>query len=256
MNYKIIASKDNSTLRLAKSLTDKKGRKQSNLMLVEGKKMIADLLKLKVKIHTIFFSNRLLEYVSSLEPPPETQLILLEKNLIFELTHQTTSQEIVAVVDIPKSNSILPNTNFIVLDGLQDAGNVGTILRTALGANFLTVYLIDCVDISSPKVVDSSMTAMFHLNLVKIAKADFIDLVKENKMPVYSADLDGICAYDFMPPKKIMGIVIGNEGNGVSNEINAVVEGKITIPMNNKIESLNASVSAGIMMYLINMKQF
>ena len=252
MNYTTISSKDNTMLKKAKALLTKKGRKEQNKMLVEGKKTVADLLKFNIKMQTILFSEQTKDFVLSLQPPPDIELVMLEKNLIGEITHQTTSQEVVAVVDMPKVISQQPNTNFLVLDGLQDAGNVGTILRTALATGFNTIYLLDCVDVFSPKVVDSSMTAVFHLNLIKMAKREFITFANKQNLKILSADFGGQNALNYKAPSEIIGLVIGNEGNGVSEEINNICIDKLTLPMSNKIESLNASVSAGILMYLIN----
>lgn len=254
MDFKVISSKDNATIKFAKQLLDKKARKESGKMLIEGKKTISDLLKLNVKIEMIFCSNNTQEFVKNLNPPPSTQCVLCENNIISQITHQTTSQEVVAIVDIPQQKSLLPNTNFLVLDGLQDAGNIGTIMRTALATGFNTIYLIDCVDISNPKVVDSSMTAIFHLNLVRIGREEFIDLVKQNNLKLLSAELNGENACAMSVPCGIIGLVIGNEGNGVSDLVSQNSFKKITLPMSQSIESLNASVSAGILMYLIKMK--
>lgn len=254
MDFKIISSKENALIKFAKQLLDKKGRKEYGKMLIEGKKTIADLLKLNVDIEMIFCSSQTQEFVKNLNPPPSTQCVLCENNIINQITHQTTSQEVVAVVKIPKQKSLLPTTNFLVLDGLQDAGNIGTIMRTALATGFNTIYLIDCVDISNPKVVDSSMTAIFHLNLVSIDREEFIDLVKRNDLKLLSAELDGENACTMSVPCGIIGLVIGNEGNGVSDLVSKNSFKKITLPMSQSIESLNASVSAGILMYLIKMK--
>jgi len=254
MKIQEITSKENERFKFALSLLDKKGRKQSGMMLVEGKKFVADLVKFNVPIQYLFFGDDALEFVEGLQMQ-NVPAYKLPQNLLSKLSRQSTSQQVVAVVREPLPKSKLPSTNFLVLDGLQDAGNVGTILRTALATGFETVYLLDCVDVFSPKVVDASMTAIFHLNLVKITREDFVKLAREQNFAIVLADFGGKNALQYENKYAILGLVIGNEGNGVSEQVNSVACDILTLPMSNKIESLNASVSAGILMYLLNGKK-
>ena len=141
-----------------------------------------------------------------------------------------------------------PNGNYLVLDELQDPGNVGTLIRSALGANFLDIYLLNSVNISNEKLIRSSMGAIFKTKIYQVSKDEFISNYKKWNKPLYVCDMDGENIYKTHISNNA-GIVVGNEGNGVSAEIRGISTGSISIPMKNGLESLNAGVSGSIIMY-------
>ena len=246
----MISSKHNQYVKLIKELRTKKGRERHKKLVIEGKKTIIDCLNNAIKFDYILYDESCKDFVANLNIPKfETS-----KEIIEFLSNQITTQGIIAVVEQPILFVDKPETNFLVLDGLQDAGNVGTILRTALATNFRRVILIDCVDVFSDKVVSASMTAVFNLELQKCKREEFITKSKEWKLPVWIADLDGENALSLKQYYDIIGLVIGNEGNGVSDVIKKCANKVITLPMDKKIESLNAGVSASVLMYIIKYK--
>lgn len=167
-------------------------------------------------------------------------------------TFSTTknSQGIIGVVKFQKKELKRPLGNFLVLDGLQDPGNVGTLIRSALGTNFLDIYLIESVNISNDKLLRASMGAVFKTRFYEISRQEFIEKYKEWKLPLYACDMDGENVFNLKTSGQV-GIAIGNEGNGLSDEILNIATKKVGIPMANGLESLNAGVSGSIIMYQI-----
>ena len=174
-------------------------------------------------------------------------------NSVFKyITDVLNPQGILAVVEKKsKTNQIDYNQDIIlVLDGIQDPGNIGTILRTVDSIGLTQIILSDkCADIYNPKVVRSTMGAIFRVNAIE--SNDLIETlneIKKNNFEIVSTDLKtehNIYDIDY----KNIAIVIGNEANGVSEEILKISDKKIKIPMLGKTESLNASVATGIILY-------
>jgi len=241
----MIESKQNQYVKIVKELKTKKGRLEHGKLIIEGIKSVNDCLKLGIDCDFIL-TNSDCDMTFGNIPT-----FKVAKSIFDDLTSQVTPQGVLGVFKQPQQVFIKPTTDFIVLDGLQDAGNVGTILRTALATGFKRVILIDCVDAFSQKVVSSSMTSIFNLEIQKCKREEFVQLSKEWNLPLYVADLDGVNALQFKAQCGIIGIVIGNEGNGVSNELKSISTAVVTLPMDRNIESLNAAVSAGVLMYVL-----
>ena len=174
-------------------------------------------------------------------------------NSVFKyITDVLNPQGILAVVEKKsKTNMIDYNQDIIlVLDGIQDPGNIGTILRTVDSIGLKQIILSDkCADIYNPKVVRSTMGAIFRVNAIESNELiETLNEIKKNNFEIVSTDLKtehNIYDIDY----KNIAIVIGNEANGVSQEILTISDKKIKIPMLGKTESLNASVATGIILY-------
>ena len=232
----------NAEIKLIKKLKDKKYRKSENLFLVEGKKAVDELLKSNFEIkYTISSSPNNYNYPNFCQ---------VDYAILKSIATTETPQDIVCVVAIPSNINELPKGNSLVLDNLQDPGNVGTLIRTAVAFNFKDIYLIDCADVFSEKVIRASMGAIFkaHLHIV-----DF-EFVKNNKLSIcdklIGTDMSSTSLKDIACKGKTA-LVIGNEGNGVSKELLDLCDYKVTIPMANSVESLNAGVAGSILMYEI-----
>lgn len=172
-------------------------------------------------------------------------------NSVFK-TFSTTqhSQGLIGVVKFKDLSLEKPKGNFLVLDTLQDPGNVGTLIRSALGANFLDIYLLDSVKISNDKLIRSSMGAIFKTRIYQTSKEDFVEKFKIWNLELLACDMNGENIYETNITKQT-GIIVGNEGNGVSEEMFSLSTKTIKIPMQNNLESLNAGVSGSIIMYEI-----
>ena len=161
-----------------------------------------------------------------------------------------SSQGLIGVVKFNFKPLERPKGNFLVLDELQDPGNVGTLIRSALGANFLDIYLINTVKPNNDKVVRSSMGAVFKTNLYPCTKDEFITHFKKWNLPLAVCHMQGENLYKTTFPKQI-GVLVGNEGNGVSEPMHKLSSKTLSIPMQNNLESLNAGVSGSIVMFQI-----
>ena len=271
---KEISSKDNKIFKEAMSLKEKKYRDRLGLYLIEGWNLLEEAVKCRVEISEVFLSPDALgheksvgiESVFNLQrdgaenkgdyASRKTETYLLTSELFKRLSDTETSQGIIAVVKKPKDSLDLlskddTHSSFICLDRLQDPGNIGTILRTADAAGYsLAVIMKGTADIYSPKVVRAATGSLFRMPVVFMDDAESLKsfTLTAGKKIVATA-MNGEKAYYEEDLSKDICLVIGNEGNGISDEILDLAEIKIRIPMEGTIESLNASVAAGILMY-------
>ncbi len=265
----LLQSKSNEIVKKAVKLKDKKYRYQYKQFLVENEKILIEAYKNNYEIDSIFYSSPLkndyggqvryietteeiLKHLSSTSSPAKCVAIVNMKNCAFvagDCECDCTGENL-AQGDYKNSNKELNiDSNFLVLDRLQDPSNVGAIIRSSLGANFTNVLLIDCADIYDTKVIRSSMGAIFNLNVQKVGLED----VKNLNFPLVVLDMKGqnIFKEDFNK-NQIYGFVVGNEGQGVCDELKGLASKTVAIPMNERLESLNASVSASLVMYAIS----
>lgn len=175
--------------------------------------------------------------------------ILVSENVLNIFTNTVTSQGVVAFIKYTKKQLKPPNGKFLILDNVQDPGNVGTLIRSAVGADFLDIYLINCAGVCLDKTVRSTMGALFKCNLYEV-KEDFIDILKSWDKEIYVADMNGQNLF-CMEHNANVGVIIGNEGKGVNPKLRNIATTTISLPMQNNLESLNAAVSGSIIMYQI-----
>ena len=172
---------------------------------------------------------------------------LLSDDVFHTVSGENSPQGVLALVRKPQNADALPKGSCVFLDGLQDPSNVGAIIRTAAAAGYDGVLLADCADAYNPKAVRASMGGIFKVKLFVGGRAELLAL---NDKPIIVADMDGENA--FIPKERgELCLVIGNEGRGVSEEIRRLANETVSIPMQNGMESLNAAVSAGVLMYAL-----
>ena len=228
-----------------------RARKKESCFLVEGPRMFFEIPKNRVKecYLTEEFANR---YVKELE---DWKYELISENVCRHISDTKTPQGVIAVVkrEEPSIKELLnkeKNPCFFLLENLQDPGNLGTIIRTAEGAGVTGIIMNkETVDIYNPKVIRSTMGAVFRVPFVIVdSLTEVITLLKEKDISVYAGHLKGDVFYK-QDYRSGSAFLIGNEGNGLTDEITALADYKIKIPMKGKVESLNAAVSATILMY-------
>lgn len=178
------------------------------------------------------------------------QKIITTDSIIKKISQSISSQGSIGVVKYQTKDIKEPTSNFLVLDNIQDPGNMGTILRTALGADYRDIYCINCANVRSSKVIRSSMASAFSLNIYQTTIEKFKKIQSKLKCQIYVADMDGDCVFDCQPTSQY-GIILGNEGNGVCKELLDIATEKISIPMCNNLESLNVAISGAIIMYTL-----
>lgn len=236
----IITSKSNPTVKKIASLAEKKFRREYGEYLVEGVKCVDECIAAGKHVTLIACTKGLSEKY------PDA--IVLSEELFSRISTEKSPQGVIACVRLPDSTIKPPVGSCILLDRLQDPGNVGTIIRTANAAGYDDVYLLDCADAYSPKAVRGAMGGLFHINVHEGSKEQILSVLKG--VSLICADMGGCDVFSFTPPEKYC-LCIGNEGNGLSEEIRALADNTIKIPMRQSCESLNAAISAAIAMYAL-----
>ena len=183
------------------------------------------------------------------------ELIVRVSDEVFRyLSDEKTPQGILCRARIPVPTLAPPKGNCLLLDGVADPGNLGAILRTANAAGYNEVYLTkECADPYSPKSVRASMSGVFFTKIYRAERSEILSVLKE--IPILIADMGGSNVFSYLPPKQFA-LVIGNEANGVSEEVKNAAFHTVKIPMQDTQESLNAAISAGIIMYVLQKDVF
>lgn len=252
----VITSKDNDKVKHIKKLKDKKYRDEKGQFIIEGIKMLEEAIKENADIDTIIICEECIkkETLDSkfLYEIANKECIYVTEKIYNTLTDVINPQGILAIVNKPnKVKEINYKEDFIlVLDNLQDPGNMGTILRTVDSVNLKQIIVSkNTTDAYNPKVVRSTMGAIFRVNIIESEDLlKTIDEIKKEKYKVLVTSLNTDKNLYDVQLKKVA-VVIGNESKGVSKEILEKVDKHIKIPMLGKTESLNASVAASIIMY-------
>ena len=252
----VISSKDNELIKHIKKLKDKKHRDESNEYIIEGVKLIEEAVKENARIKKIIVCE---DTTRTYEIPTHImyeiakyECVYVTDKIFASITQVTNPQGIMAIIEKSDTDAQIDYTQDIIvaLDDVQDPGNLGTILRTvdSIGLNQIIVSK-GTADAFNSKVVRSTMGAIFRVKIIEVENLP--QAIKEMrrhhfKLMVTSLQTEN-SIYDIQFNKKI--IVIGNESNGVSKEIQEMADEKAKIPMLGKTESLNASVAAGVVMY-------
>ena len=245
----IITSKDNETIKSIKKLKEKKFRTES--FIVEGIKMVKEALEQaeveKVIVSETFSSSDDFKSLNC----DEQKLIIASDKVFEDLTDVVTPQGIIAVVKKSSNSDVDYSDGFVLaLDGIQDPGNLGTIIRTADSASIKQILVSKgTVDAYSPKVVRSTMGGIFRTKIIEVEDlAQALNSFKDNGYKVVTTELSAEKSiYDMDYQKSV--VVIGNEANGVTEEVSKTATDKVIIPMLGKTESLNAAVATSIMIY-------
>lgn len=247
----IITTTKNKSYKYIKSLALKKNRTAENVFTVEGIKSVHDAALSGKSIRMIavsedFYNNESFDY------PENARLVVVQNELFAGLCDTKTPQGILAVVEMFDTSDMAVDQKklYVYCDNIQDPGNLGTIIRTADAAGLGGVLLSEgCVDLYNPKTVRSSMGSFFNIPVKTNVGYDELSELKRTGFNLYSGALrDDSQIYtekDFTRPSII---IVGNEANGVSDEILSISE-HIIIPIYGNAESLNAAIAGAIMMY-------
>ena len=229
-----ITSMHNDLVKFWVSLKNKKVRDKERKFIVEGDHLIDEARK-----------NNLIEYVISCVD--ENAEYFVTKEIMEKISNQQSISYNVAVVNFIPEDAI--NGNILILDNLQDPGNLGTIIRSATAFNINTIILIDdSVDLYNPKVVRATEGMIFNLNIIRRDLNEMIPVLKNLGYKLIGTDVKkGMDVRNIR--KENVAIVIGNEGSGMKNETKNMCDEFINIKMMDTCESLNAGVAASIIMY-------
>ena len=239
----LITSVNNERIKELVKLKDKKYRDNNNLFFVEGYDIVYEAYK-----HSLIKELYVLDGTDvSLDMP----VTYVSYDVMKKISDMESISEYYAVCYKKKESNI--GNRIMMLDGVQDPGNLGTIIRSAVAFNFDTVVLSrNTVDLYNPKVIRSTKGMLFNINIIVRDLEEFIPTIDE--YTIYGTDVvDGNNIRNEEIPSKV-GIVIGNEGRGISDSVKKLCNKFIYIGMNQECESLNASVAASILMYEVNNK--
>ena len=239
----MITSKQNSLIKEIRSLNDKKFRDRLNLYVALGIKLTKEAFIMQQQVEHVICTESASQLLGEL--PIEKTLVSDE--VFATLSEEKSPQGALAVIKKPTPNLTSPKGKCIFLDGVADAGNVGAIIRTAVASGYLDIYLADSADCYSPKAVRSSMSGVYSARIHVGSREELLKLIN---LPLVVADMNGENVFNAKLPNDFC-LVIGSEAHGVSERLKNLAEYTVQIPMERGIESLNAAVSAGIIMYAL-----
>lgn len=226
-----ITSLQNKQIVEFNKLKQKKYRDDKELFIIEGDHLIKEAKKAN-KIYKTIGLNASYDYE-------------VTKDVIDKLSNQVSGAKELAICYKLDEREICGNV--VILDNIQDPGNLGTIIRSAVAFSIDTIILSDnCVDLYNDKVIRSSEGMMFHVNILRRNLKKIIPILKNSGYTIYATTVSGKGNFE---SNNNIALVIGNEGNGISKEILSLCDKNITIEMNENCESLNAGVCASILMY-------
>lgn len=245
-----ITSSKNEKFKYFKNLKQKKYRTEEYT--VEGKKSVLEALDSKKTVTALLLSESFYKTLDFLVPE-NLPCYIFPDSLISQVSSTETPSGIMATIKIEKASdfTLNPEKAYIYCDRVSDPGNLGTIIRTADAAGFGGVILSpECCDLYNPKTVRSSMGSFFHIDIFEDVGTEKLNSIKKSGFSIFSGVLsDKTINYTDADFKKPTIIVIGNESNGVSNEVIDLSTHLIKIPIIGSAESLNASIAAAIIMY-------
>lgn len=263
LNNNIITSKDNPVIKLYQRLSNsKKDRLEYGLFVLEGLRIVEDAIREGGKIsHLILTKNAAEKFGEILFQADlrNAKILVISNELGNKIAQTTQTQGVFAICHmfVDKSMKFRENGKYIVLFGLQDPGNAGMIIRTADALGMDGVIMSGSCDLYSPKVIRSTMGSVFRVNISIENDADTLFRTFEEHnintcASVIDADAVKVSECDFTGGQAVL---IGNEGNGLPPDVSKRCGSKITIPMCGNINSLNAAMAAGIIMWEFSKKQ-
>jgi RNA methyltransferase, TrmH family len=224
------------------SLSHKKQRNEHKLFIAEGPKLVEEILQSQYDIEKIFATQ---EWINN--NPTSTLVSIVTNDELQKISTMQTANQVLAVVKMIENNASINTKNklSVVLDGIQDPGNFGTIIRIAdwFGINNL-VCSNDCVELYNPKVIQSTMGSFTRVN---ITYTDLQPFLQQTNLPIYGALLNGKNVKEIAPPLEGF-LIIGNEGNGIRENILPYITNAVSIKKVGGAESLNAAVATGILL--------
>lgn len=234
----VITSVNNDYIKEVNKLHQKKYRDESKTFIVEGDHLISEAYKNGYLKEIIALEDVILKY-------DDIKTTYVTKEVMDKISEQISSSKIIGICNYIENKSI--NNNVIMLDGLQDPGNLGTIIRSAAAFNYDVILGDNTVDIYNSKVIRSTEGMIFNVNFIKSNLVDFIN--KHDDYTFYIADMDKGNSVKALKDISKHGIIVGNEGNGISDDVRNMNIEYVHINQNRKCESLNVGVAASIIMH-------
>ncbi len=247
MQERITGRKNPLLQQVRKLLASRKEREQARLFVADGTKLLAEAVRYCPGLQTVILSDGV-----DADVPEHVRLVRVPEDVMESISPMRTPQGALFICRLPEKKPFVPQKGMLLLDGLQDPGNLGTILRTADALNVPVALLEGCADPFSHKVVRSSMGAVFRAGVTVTTWAEVRDACASAGIPVAVTALTESAKDIRSADLAQMAVVIGSEGQGVRPEIIADADENLIIPMNERCESLNAAIAATIVMWQMN----
>ncbi|MEK4147075.1 RNA methyltransferase [Robertmurraya sp. FSL W8-0741] len=244
---KYIQSAQNRQIKQWKKLLTKKERDKTGTFLVEGFHLVEEAIKADVALEIIVCEG--------VELPPHMDygsisLTTVTPEIFRELSDTETPQGVLALCEAQKEVEELKGKQFLLIDAVQDPGNLGTMIRTADAAGMDGIIVgHGSVDIYNPKVIRSAQGSHFHLPVVRGALKEWMEKLLAKNIPIYGTSLENGQIYTEISPSPSFALLVGNEGSGVDPDLLQKTTKNLYIPLFGKSESLNVAVAAGILLY-------
>ena len=241
---RITARKNPLLQQVRKLLSSRKERETTGLFVADGTKLLAEAVKWWPGLHTVILSDGV-----EADLPDHVRVVSVPKDVMESISPMQAPQGALFLCRLPEKKAFAPQPGMLLLDGIQDPGNLGTILRTADALQIPVALLEGCADPYSHKVVRASMGAVFRTQPVQTTWEQVKTACAATDIPVAVTALSDR-AEDIRSAKLgAMAVVIGSEGQGVRKEILESAQAELIIPMNPNCESLNAAIAAAIVMW-------
>jgi len=245
----LITSRKNPLLQQVKKLlSSRKAREEAGLFVADGTKLLQEAIRWWPGLETVILSQDV-----QMDVPDGVRTVVVPKDVMESISPMQTPQGALFVCRLPERTAFVPKPGMLLLDGIQDPGNIGTILRTANALQIPVALLEGCADPYSHKVVRASMGAVFRTEVVQTTWAEAQKACAEAGIPVGVTALNDTARDLREAALSSMAVVIGSEGQGVRQEILDSAQQALIIPMDPNCESLNAAIAAAIVMW--QMKQ-
>jgi TrmH family RNA methyltransferase len=258
----IITSSQNPLIKEIKQLGERKHREDRGLFFIEGIRFVEEALNENADVYRLLISERLEEVGNGRElikkiRDRNLETTVLSDKLFREISDTENPQGVLAVLrmkgyGLENLEGVNTADNlYIILDGIQDPGNMGTVIRTADAAGAAAVIALrGCVDIYNPKVLRATMGSVFHLPVFACSDSGrLFKMLKEKSVKLVAAHLEGSMNHYELDMRKDVALIVGNEAGGIGPEAAAAADVLVRIPMPGRAESLNASIAAGVLIY-------
>ncbi|MBQ9838911.1 MAG: RNA methyltransferase [Oscillospiraceae bacterium] len=244
MTERITSRKNPLLQQVRRLLSSRKERYSTGLYVADGTKLLEEAAKWCVGLETVILTDDV-----QVELPEHVRIVRVPGDVMESISPMQTPQGALFICRIPQPKAFAPAGGMLLLDGIQDPGNLGTILRTADALDIPVALLEGCADPYSHKVVRASMGAVFRTQPIQTTWELAAEQCAQSKIPVAVTALSDTAVDLRNAPVRNMAVVIGSEGQGVRSEIMDAAGKQLIIPMNPRCESLNASVAATIVMW-------
>lgn len=239
----IITSLDNKKIKKYIKLKQKKYRDSFKLFLIEGEHLVEEAIKSNILVELFVLEGSNLNFTY-----PFT---IVSLNIMKKLSNMDSVPRVIGVCKIKENKEILGN-KVLILDDIQDPGNLGTIIRSSIAFNVKDIILsLKTVDLYNDKVIRSSQGMLFNLNIIRKDLEEVIKVLKEKDYLIIGTDVNDGVDVSLIKNKKIA-LIMGNEGSGVRKEIKNMCDKNVYIKMNKECESLNVGVATSILLYELN----